>query len=587
MQDQRVKALIATNHFFTHLTRIAFNGWRFKSTKADAFLMRKNGRLVGKVFRSWVMFVPLVRHEQKRNSIIEKMNVERAKLRLATILKRWKIHADKRKKARATFEQVKLQVDQETKRSALSSWFIVFMRVKRAKNTVTEIEEENTKLRLSELNKTKGGLIEKQREASERRAEIESELQDMKEMKAELKLKAVETKETIEEKSINLARVKVEIQKNSVSLSQTLREAAKLEKIENQRQREEDKSTRAANLRKLKGRKEIGKIEEEKKKLQDAIAHAQEVMKKIQSSIDEEGKGSLDLIHAYEKTTRDANKEVLALRNEETKGVAELEQTRNRLEEVRIKKVRAEHERKDRRDKLSGGIFSERTNELNLLRMRVAESEMRAEEAVLLLREKEEEILELQVEMKQATESQEMQRLLSAADSAGEDPDKPLGLSLSDMGIAVRQSEEVKKKREEEERSKARRAKLPKFPKMKSVQRNFITDARDATKAEQRIFELENLGQAFDLAVSTNSLWSDATDREGEATADDNNTSQASTTATSSPSVPDTSFTLLELTETSRPMYEVEELDNLEDTIDDLQKRLLQRLSTGEERFQF
>jgi len=447
---------------------------------------------------------------------------------------------------------------------------------------VTEIEDKTTSAHLNELNETKGGLIEKQRETSERRSEIEIQLQEARDMEAELKLKAVETNETIELRSLALAKVKMEIQKNSEGLAHTLREAAKLEKIEKQRQREEDKTTRKANIRKLKGKKELGRIREEKEKLQEAIASAQEVMKQIEGSIDEDRKASIDLIHAFEKSAGNANKEVLTLRDEEAKERAELERTKSRLEEVRVEKVRAEHERKDQKTKLSDGLFADRTNELNLLRMRVAESEKRAEEAVLLLREKEEEIMELQVEMKQAKESQEMKRLVNAADSAGDNPDRPLGLSLSDIGIAIKPSEEGRKRREEE-KLKARKGKLPKFPKMKSVQRNFITDARDATKTELRLQELENLGQAFDLAVSGNSLWNEAEGEEGNA--DANNTSQASSAATSSPGVPDTTLTLLELAETSTPMYGVEDLQNLEDTIDEMTKRLISRLSAGEEMF--
>jgi len=137
-QNQRVKALVATNHYFTHLTRIAFNGWRFKSTKADMFLMKKNGRLVGKIFRSWVMFIPLIRHEEKRNAIIDKMNEEKAKLRLANIVKKWREHAVKRKRTNITFEHLKHRIDTEKKRSALSSWFVVYMRVKRAKVRLDE-----------------------------------------------------------------------------------------------------------------------------------------------------------------------------------------------------------------------------------------------------------------------------------------------------------------------------------------------------------------------------------------------------------------------------------------------------------------
>lgn len=45
------KAVAAMNHYLTYLVRTAFAAWRFRSRKADMFLMRKNTRLLKKTFR--------------------------------------------------------------------------------------------------------------------------------------------------------------------------------------------------------------------------------------------------------------------------------------------------------------------------------------------------------------------------------------------------------------------------------------------------------------------------------------------------------------------------------------------------------
>ena len=78
-QQLRVKSLVAVNHYFANLTRRVFNSWKFMNGKAEIFLLKRAGRLVKRVFEHWVVFVPTVRHERRRDAMIEKMVAEKFK----------------------------------------------------------------------------------------------------------------------------------------------------------------------------------------------------------------------------------------------------------------------------------------------------------------------------------------------------------------------------------------------------------------------------------------------------------------------------------------------------------------------------
>ena len=299
--------------------------------------------------RSWVSFVPLVLHERKRDAIIEKILLEKLKKFTGLVLKGWKKWLARRRSARRNYQLVKKFTDIERKKTCLSSWVLVYMRVRRAKNTVTAIEDARTKDKLAELETTNEELLERQDETEKSRKEIESQLAEIRKMKAKFCSQASEARELTEIKSKDLENIKRDVSNLSRNLVFMNDEAKKLEKIENQRKREVNKVARAANLQQLKSKRDVAASETERDILLCAISRAKEHLKTAQSDFEEQTNVGIALILEYEQSMLAANREVLILHETGAKEMAEQSDIREKLEDIRKLKDRVTGEEIEQR----------------------------------------------------------------------------------------------------------------------------------------------------------------------------------------------------------------------------------------------
>ena len=248
--------------------------------------------------------------------------------------------------------------------------------------------------------------------------------------------------------------------------------------------------------------------------------------------------------------------------------------------------------------------MTRRMNEVNFLKSKVAESEKRADEAVLILREKGLEILELEAEIKKHKENTDMQRLLEdggflVGGGGGGSSDKrnsqPRGkINLKDIGIGISvstPSEEDRRKQESERRMFQRKGKLPKFPRMKSVQRVLVEEVRSTRETELRHQEMEALGRAFNFAVADGAALSEeAIQAESPHLASDKSKSRSTNTNTWEGYHDDASLKLVDLTGATKSSYsgseaasECNHISDISHTIKMLQNKILSRLVQGEE----
>ena len=464
-QQLRVKGLVAINHYFANLTRRIFNAWKFMNSKAEIFLLKRAGRLVKSVFEHWVVFVPTVRHEQKRDAMIKKMAAEKFKRNIAAILKQWSLVAKKRARATTNARILRGFKHASQKRTRMSTWVVVWMRTKRAQNTVIRLTSKKTQDRIRELESIKGDVVSKKDAVTARKAEIEQELNSLMTAQAELSLSISDTQSLIDIKGSSLVTIKNEAERSTENLYLASKEARALKVIENQRQRENNASQRKFNLKQLKTRREVEALTHEKENLMARVKSSEEAAKKVIFNAEEEVAKGDEKVQRLLAQTSDANKRILRLQEEEMREVGANITITDRLDELRLEERRAKDEIILQQERLSGTVITSKQSEVNALRCRVAESERRAEEAVLLLREKEEEIAELQAAISKHQEGLEMKRLLQDSVEAR----MGLGLSLEDIGIGVQNAKEAKEAEKEE--AKKRRNRMIKVPRMEAVKK--------------------------------------------------------------------------------------------------------------------
>ncbi|GMH68282.1 hypothetical protein TrST_g5442 [Triparma strigata] len=598
-QAERVKSLVAVNHYFGGLCRRAFRGWKYMNGKADIFLMRRAGRWVKRVFQHWVEFVPLVRHEKKRDLVIDRMATEKFKKFVGLLVRGWRAVTRRRCRARKSFGTLKRFKDADRKRKAMGSWVVVWMRTKRAQNTVLMINSARSKSKIQELEESKGSLVGKQQEVSSRREEVERQLTHMRAKESELSLTATDTQNLVDSKNASLIRLKNEIEKSASQLELVTKDADALEVIENQRVREKEASERKLKVLHAKHKKTVDTLLKEKENLLVSAGQTEALAKKLEASIAEERKGGEEAVMKLVAQTQAANKNVMALAEEEAVVIAEQSALRDRIGELKLRETKVLSEQRLQQNRLSGKLLTTRQNEVNALRCRVSESERLAEEAVLLLREKEEEIAELQRTIARHQEGMEMKRLLQDSDDAR----KGMGLTLQDIGIGVGGGAETKKKKDA--KNTKRRDRKPTYPKMKAIRKVIREDAKILRESERSILAIEEMGLAFDMAtgvdvgekarvvtharrvdemnddmtVSGTSTTTAASTVLGSSRRSYANNSEIGTPVLTEEGGQEVDF--LDFQETRTQLYMQEEVEQLEETIDDLQKKILNRLSGG------
>jgi len=556
--------------------------------KAEIFLLKRAGRLVKRVFEHWVVFVPTVRHERRRDAMIEKMVAEKFKRFVAIVVKQWRLIARRRARATTNARILKSFKDSNRKRASMGAWVVVWMRTKRAQNTVIRIKSEKTESRIQELESTRGDVVSKKEAVSARRIEVEQQLNNLRAVEAELSLSISDTHDLIGVKGNSLVTLKNEAEKAAQNLDLTSREAKALRVIENQRIREKGASERRLNLEQLKTKREVAALAQEKDNLLAQARSSEETTKRVLSNVEDETARGDEAIRRLAAQTAELNKRVLRLQEEEAREATAQSNVSDRLQELSIEEKKAKHDIKCQQERLSGAVITSKQSEVNTLRCRVAESERRAEEAVLLLREKEEEIAELQTAIARHQEGLEMKRLLEDSDGAR----RGLGLSLEDMGIGFQETKEANAAREKKEEERKRRDRMVKIPKMKAVKRTIREDSKMLQDSEKSILAIEEMGMAFDMALGL-----DVSGGFGVVSkSDDGSTSAASKSLGGSKnslgsSIMDTpvltdgrdrDLDFVDLGETRTKLYVEAEVEDLEESIDALQARILHRLHGSE-----
>ncbi|GMI11103.1 hypothetical protein TrLO_g10094 [Triparma laevis f. longispina] len=596
-QAERIKSLVAVNHYFGGLARRAFRGWKYMNGKADIFLMRRAGRWMKRVFDCWVEFVPLVRHERRRDVVIVRMASEKFKKFMGMLVRGWRAVTRRRCRARKSFGTLKRFKDADRKRKSMGSWVLVWMRTKRAQNTVLMINSARSKSKIQELEESKGSLVGKQQEVSSRREEVERQLTHMRVKESELMLSSTDAQSLIDTKSASLIRLKNEIEKSASQLELMTKEVNALEVIENQRVREKEASERKLKVQQAKQKQQVDVLIKEKENLLVVAGQSEALAKKLEAQVEEELKVGDGAVVKLVEQTESANREVMVLMEEEAEVVAEQSAIKDRIGELRLRETKVLGEQRVQQNRLSGKLLTTRQNEVNTLRCRVSESERLAEEAVLLLREKEEEIAELQQLISQHQESMEMKRLLQDS----EEGRKGMGLTLQDIGIGIGGGNN---KKTSSKTSSEKKRKDRKLTKMKAIKKVIKEDSKILKESEKNILAIEEMGLAFDMATGVDvgeKVRARVAEMNDEMSASGRSTNTAASTVLGSSrrSIANSEINtpvlngagkgvggglvdFVDLHETRTQLYMQEEVEQLEETIDDLQKKILNRLSVGE-----
>ena len=411
---ERIKNLLSVNHYFKTLTKKAFARLNYKERKLAEFLKCKRVMEKGRIMKSWRKFASLAKHKNRIGGIVGKLNGEKQKQFLFYVVLNWKKVTRRRILCRKSFDSVKRRTEREVVRVKLNIWRLVLMRTKRANNALVRINTNNVREKLGSETFKLNQVNELTDEVLTKIGKIEERVDDLVRQEKDFDLEGEEIDSTLEISEKETKKIGEVLKTRQVEECRLRKEYERLAKIDRERIREEERSARGLKLKRMRAKKVLDDLAAEEARLKEIIGG-------LKSKIEEYGGvragagagGKVEELEAEEvkgirkeKALQQKLADLVALGNEKKERGAVAE---DRIKSLDMLISKVKKETFDEESRHNDGFVRDRLISLGDLKLKAAETEERAHEAAILLKEKDDEIFFLKQELQSITEQREGQ----------------------------------------------------------------------------------------------------------------------------------------------------------------------------------